>query len=97
MSELQAYLAEKNKKNNSNLLMTSSPAAENDSDSSNLLSWVPSSVNISMPSVFKSDKANEGKSDSSWFNEAKSDPCCPALVSLKAILKVRSFQMTLKI
>lgn len=80
MSELQAYLAEKNRKNNASS-SSSVAAAESDSDNTGLLSWVPSSVNISMPSVFKSSKDYDNKSESSWFNEAKSDPCCPSMVS----------------
>ena len=73
MAELQAYIAEKNGKKSS--------LAEADSDSTGLLSWVPSSVNINMPSVFNHTSEKEEKSDSNWFNDAKNDPCCPTLVS----------------
>ena len=84
MSELQAYLAEKNGKK-SNKKLFSGSSGESDSDTAGLLSWVPSSVSVSMPSVFKGSSEHAEKSDSTWFNEAKSDPCCPALVSRKII------------
>ena len=80
MAELQAYLAEKGGKKKVSFSGTSA-AAESDSDTAGLLSWVPSSVNINMPSVFNRNAEKDEKSESAWFNEAKSDPCCPAMVS----------------
>ena len=79
MSELQVYLAEKNGKKQKSLSGSSVAAADDSSDTTGLLSWMPSSTSISMPSVFKSN--SEQSENSSWFSEAKSDPCCPALVS----------------
>nr|CAB3266016.1 protein transport protein SFT2-like [Phallusia mammillata] len=77
MADLQAYVAEQKKGKSS--FLGKSAASESDSDSASLLSsWVPSSVNISVPSVFGSDQ-NEKPTDSSWFSEAKKDPMCPAL------------------
>lgn len=80
MADLQAYVAEQKKGKGS--FLGSSAASESDSDSAGLLSWMPSSVNISMPNVFGSDK-NEKSTESSWFSEAKKDPMCPALVRKK--------------
>lgn len=85
MSEkLQAFLKEQNtKKSRGSLLGSSgtnsgnSSAAEGDSDTSKLLSWVPS-VSISMPKVFSGAEKQES-SNSNWFSEASSDPICPAL------------------
>jgi len=78
MAELQAYVAQQNKKSKGTFL--SSSATESDSDSVGLLSWVPSSVNISMPNVLRRDGSD--KTESTWFSEAKKDPLCPALVRL---------------
>ena len=80
MAELKAYLAEKNNKKSSSFL-GSSAASDGESDTAGLLSWVPTSVNISMPSVFgKNSTENTESSSSSWLGEAKNDPFCPSLV-----------------
>ncbi|CAK8671696.1 uncharacterized protein LOC143465743 [Clavelina lepadiformis] len=79
MAELKAYLAEKNNKKSSSFL-GSSAASDGESDTAGLLSWVPTSVNISMPSVFgKNSTENTESSSSSWLGEAKNDPFCPSL------------------
>lgn len=88
MSEkLQAFLTEQNNKKSRGSLLGSgsnggtSSAGEGDSDSSRLLSWVPS-VSIPMPNVFSGgEKTDTSSSSPAWFAEAKSDPLCPALVS----------------
>ena len=84
--KLQAFLKEHDRKKQGKVGILgsatnsgNSSAGEGDTDSSKLLSWVPS-VSIPMPKSFSGVEKTE-PSSSKWFSEASSDPICPALVS----------------